>query len=427
MNKTVDECLDLPSSCDEIDILSETIPLQCARYATNPGVNSPAQHGKIRWMSWYFGWWLVMFPVIGCSGVADNAGASKKTGSGEAIANSAGEIAAQGEIVPKGGIIRLAAVPGDTVEEVMVKAGDSIQLRQELIGLRSRTLRRAQLATLELRLKDAQRQHDVSLEQSRLKVSASQLQLRQAKAQIDSLVSHEVLLKLAETQLESARSMMKRMESIAADEQTRSFISRLDIDRQRISVGDAELEYRRQQESLAQAKRQGQWSLELAEQQLAAAQSAFVAVEKSTAVDIVRNELDSARRQDELSAIRSTIDGTVLSVETSVGEMTSQFPLLQIADLSSMSCEAEVYEADAKRIQVGAKATIKSPVFGKDLQGTVERIGLMVGRPQLKSADPLARVDRRALSVVIAIHPDDCAAAARWLQLQVEVRIVTGL
>lgn len=466
MNESVDECLKILHSSNEIAILSgnstqhKLVLMTWVRWERliipSPTLGALLNSPIACWFNMLLGTqcssvstffdtaqrcWLARLPVdrkitrivvlasamITIAGCNENVGkptsSLQQTGLHDAGSTSTSAVAAQGQIVPRSGILKISALPGDTVEELMVAPNQTVKLGQELLALRSRVLRKSQIDTLKLKLADAERQQQMALEQAQLKVGSAQLQVQQAQAQLASLSGQDELLNLAQRQLDAARSMLQRMESLADDQATRQFISRLEIDRQRMAVGDAELEFRKQQESHSQASKQAGWAVDSANQQLTVAQNAQASIEKASAVEILKHELEAALRQDELSAIRSPIAGTILTVDTAAGELTSQFPLLQIADLSSMHCEAEVYDADATRVKVGQEAVVRSPVFPRELKGNVERIGLIVGRPQLKSSDPLARVDRRAISVIIALKPEDSALAAHWLNLQVEVRI----
>jgi HlyD family secretion protein len=98
-------------------------------------------------------------------------------------------------------------------------------------------------------------------------------------------------------------------------------------------------------------------------------------------------------------------------------------PLAQVADLSRMVCQVEIYQTDAPLVKIGQSALLASDAFEKPLRAKVTRIDRLVGYPQLRSTDPLAKVDYRTLPVLLEVEPEDAPTAARWLQLQVEVTI----
>ena len=98
-------------------------------------------------------------------------------------------------------------------------------------------------------------------------------------------------------------------------------------------------------------------------------------------------------------------------------------PLIEMADLTQMSCLAEVHESDVGQVRLGQIAEMKSASLSRTIRGRVRRIDRVVGASQMRSASPLARSDFRSIGVWIQIDPEDVAVASERLQLQVEVRI----
>jgi len=80
---------------------------------------------------------------------------------------------------------------------------------------------------------------------------------------------------------------------------------------------------------------------------------------------------------------------------------------------------AEVYETDIGRVSVGQRAKALSPALEQPLTGTVERIGLKVGRMEALATDPISRADARIVEVEIRL--DDSSRASDLTNLQVEV------
>jgi HlyD family secretion protein len=94
-----------------------------------------------------------------------------------------------------------------------------------------------------------------------------------------------------------------------------------------------------------------------------------------------------------------------------------------MADLSEMSCVAEVHESDVGLVRIGQNAAMNSASLPRTLRGKVSRIDRVVGAPQIRSPNPLARSDFRSIAVWIQVAPEDAATAAQRVQLQVEVSI----
>jgi HlyD family secretion protein len=146
-------------------------------------------------------------------------------------------------------------------------------------------------------------------------------------------------------------------------------------------------------------------------------------VDSAVPLRSLEQQLALLGKQVEMSRMVAPLDGVVLSVSAKKGEMVSQLPLLEIADLSSMVCEAEVSDASVRFLEVGQVAVMDSAALEKPLRGIVYRIDRMVGSPQMKVPSPLAKTDFRAVPVWIEIAAEDMAAAAKLVQLHVDVTI----
>ncbi|MBD15162.1 MAG: hypothetical protein CMJ72_08365 [Planctomycetaceae bacterium] len=114
---------------------------------------------------------------------------------------------------------------------------------------------------------------------------------------------------------------------------------------------------------------------------------------------------------------------TVLKIAAADGEIVTQSPIMQLGDLRTMICIAEVYEADRKELFEGQKAIIRSPAFSgyfadgdlKNLNsndrwggihGKIDKIGRMIAPPGLTSRNPLAPADRSVVEVRIEIDSE---------------------
>ena len=108
-------------------------------------------------------------------------------------------------------------------------------------------------------------------------------------------------------------------------------------------------------------------------------------------------------------------------------------PLLQVADLSNLVCNAEVEVADVPLLQDKRKAVISGRAFHeKHLEGKIERVRNLVGSAKLRPIDPRQNVDRSVTTVVIGIDAKEAReslggtakdAATALMGLQVEVEI----
>ena len=177
-----------------------------------------------------------------------------------------------------------------------------------------------------------------------------------------------------------------------------------DVARYRAELAQAEREVRRR-EGLAKASAGAQSELEAA----------------NLRRDVARAELARADAELELSRIRAPMAGQIIEIHKREGERLDQEGLLELADTAAMYAIAEVYETDVQRVRVGQRATVTSPALPEPVAGTVDRIGLKVGKKDVLSVDPAARTDARVVEVRIQL--DDPSQVAALTNLEVDVTI----
>jgi len=181
-------------------------------------------------------------------------------------------------------------------------------------------------------------------------------------------------------------------------------VQRAEVARLQAELAIAERELRRKQE-LAASKVISAAEIETLELQRDAAQAS-----------LQRGEADL-----ELSVVRSPLDGRVLDIHARAGERVGPEGIAEIGEVAAMYAVAEVYENDIERIQVGQRARVSSPALPRVLHGTVERIGLKVGKKDVLDTDPVADADARVVEVEIRL--DEPEPAARLSNLRVDVVI----
>jgi protein-S-isoprenylcysteine O-methyltransferase Ste14/multidrug efflux pump subunit AcrA (membrane-fusion protein) len=181
-------------------------------------------------------------------------------------------------------------------------------------------------------------------------------------------------------------------------------LQRADVARFRAEVSHAEREFARREQL-----RRG------------AAASDVALEETRLARDVARASLARAEAELELSLVRSPIDGQILKIHAREGERVGAEGIVEIGETASMYVVAEVYETDIGRVAVGQRASVRSPALARPLTGSVERIGLRIGRQDVLGTDPVADVDARVVEVEVRL--DDPAPAARLTNLRVDVQI----
>jgi HAMP domain-containing protein len=87
------------------------------------------------------------------------------------------------------------------------------------------------------------------------------------------------------------------------------------------------------------------------------------------------------------------------------------------------SALARIVTRCARREPTGARARVASPALPRVLDGTVDRIGMRVGKLDALGTDPAAKTDARVVEVEVRLDDGDAAVAAPLTHLQVEVTI----
>lgn len=140
-----------------------------------------------------------------------------------------------------------------------------------------------------------------------------------------------------------------------------------------------------------------------------------------TRLEVARANLRQAQAELDFSVVRSPIDGQVLTIHTRAGERVGPEGIVELARTSQMYAVAEVYETDITKVRIGQRAAISTTALPAPLHGTVERIGMKIGKRDVLSDDPAADTDARVVEVHIRL--DDSGPVAGLTNLKVEVRI----
>jgi multidrug resistance efflux pump len=170
-------------------------------------------------------------------------------------------------------------------------------------------------------------------------------------------------------------------------------------------------------------------ALDRAEQQAEADAQAFTAADarrlaavkggrrEDVAVAYAQLKAANARRDQARAAldrltIRAPIAGTVLQVKYRVGEYynpaaanaSSVEPLVVLGDLRATRVRMDVDERDIARVVVGAPGYVTLSAFPRhEFKGKVVEVGIRMGRKNVRTDDPVERLDVKILEVVLEI------------------------
>ena len=333
------------------------------------------------------------------------------------------QVLAQGRIQPAKGLIRLAAIPGDRVEQVLVHAGEPIRNLQPLIVLQSQKLRALELEAAELRLDEARAMRQVKQQEADLAIDAAGLKMQSATQMIVQANSQLAMAKKGGEQVDSLGRQISSLQKLRESPLTRAAIGTIELESKKNELTKFTSISEQTLLAAEQAVEISKLQILQSERALAAAKESRRFVDQATPIASLEKQIDILKLQLVQSNIVSPLDGIVVSVNVEVGERTAQLPLFELADLSQMVCVAEVHESDVASIAIDDRVEIRSSALGRALKGRVQRIDRVVGAAQMRSPNPMARSDFRSIPVWIAIDPSDTELAAERLQLQVEVLI----
>ena len=159
------------------------------------------------------------------------------------------------------------------------------------------------------------------------------------------------------------------------------------------------------------------------EQKLARSMASSVSKIESLELSVkaAKAAVTAAEAMLDLSLVRAPKDAQILYVHSYPGERVGVEGIVEIGNTERMYAVAEVYETDIIHVKPGQRASITSPALSAPVSGTVEKIGLKVGRMDVLGMDPVAEADARVIEVDILL--DDVESVKALTNLQVEVEI----
>lgn len=134
-------------------------------------------------------------------------------------------------------------------------------------------------------------------------------------------------------------------------------------------------------------------------------------------------DLRYARAELARVQVRAPFAGQVIEVHARAGERVGPEGIVLLGETRAMYAVAEVYETEIGRVQLGARASVASPALPRELHGSVDRIGMRVGKADALGTDPAAKTDARVVEVEVRLDDADVPLAAALTHLQVEVTI----
>lgn len=336
-------------------------------------------------------------------------------------------VAALGRIQTKNKIISLSgpsALQTARLDKVLVKEGDRVNRGQVIAVLDTIDQLNASLAKAQMGVKTAEAQ----LAQVKAG-TAKQGEIAAAQAQIANLESQfqgDISIKKAKidglsAQLKNAQSEYARFQSLYS----KGAIAAITKDNKFLAVQTFQAQLQEAKNSLKQ-------TLSTFPNQMGEAKANLKKLKEVRTVDVevAQTELEQqrgavleAKANLDLAYVKSPIDGKILKVNSFPGETISEKGIIELAQTQDMYVVAEVYETDISKIKVGQTASISSMALPRKLTGTVEKIGVQIGKRNVVSNDPALNIDSRVAEVKIRLNSEDVNEAANFINLQVDVQV----
>jgi HlyD family secretion protein len=284
-------------------------------------------------------------------------------------------IAAQGRIEPLSEPVELAIGSVGTLAVVYVDEGDTVEKGQIL----------AELVNGDQQARVIQAEAQVALrkaELDKLLHGARPEERRQAAAQVERT---EAGLALAKQELARRRPLAAT--GISSQQSLEQAVSSMQIAEANHNANRAALEIinappRAEDVAIAQAN-----------------------------VALAEGNLAEQRVVLQKTQLRSPINGIVLRRYLKTGETISiqpLIPILQIGDISRLRVRAEIDETEVGRLKLGQRASMTAPSYpNRRFSGVIARIGLRMGRKNVRSDEPREKNDTNVLDVLIDL--DDVA------------------
>ena len=298
-------------------------------------------------------------------------------------------------MMPRGDVALVAAPYGASdarVAEILVAVGDQVARGAPLAYLDNRAALESAvfLAQANLAVRQA------TLLQTRSAVQASR---DEAQATLDQ----------ARGTYREAQATLARTEELVA----RGVSTSVTLDIARTAAEEAALAVTRAEATLARFSSEdidGQPDVVVAARNVEAAEAELARVERDLARGIVV----------------APIAGTILDIHATPGQRPPAEGVMEMGDISQMTAEVEVYQDRIAAVRPGQPVELVAGALGRTLHGTVESIGLTVGRQGLISDDVAANTDARVIRVVVALDAPSSEIASRFTNLEVIARIDTG-
>ncbi len=327
-------------------------------------------------------------------------------------------IAALGKIEPAGQVIRVSGPTGERILRLLVKEGQQLKKGEPIAFLESYPELQAEAKLSASRLLEVQNR---SISERRLGNPNGR---NQAENRVEAQRS---LVEQAEIAYQQAEKKFQEYEKL----QKAGAVSRQDLQEQRVSLQRQEQQLKNERTALAL----------LEDDPNNNPKNALIPVNRASRVGQPQIDLASAQSNLELAkarlsraVIRAPQTGQILKVLLREGEAIPavasqdnkvQPAIVEMGNTRQMYVVANVDERDINKVQIGQSAKISSPAMKGEIEGTVDKIGLQIGKNNAANTTPNTNGDTRAVEVKIRLHNSIAVSGLTNLQVNVAIQPLT--
>lgn len=344
-------------------------------------------------------------------GDATRGGSSSRNG-------GASRVVALARLQPAGGILELGGLPGDRIEKISVKPGQTVKKDQELVVLESRKLRQLELEAAQSQLTEATERLRVEQTYGDAVVREAEAGLEEAKLDDLEVAAQETRIKSLELQATTAQRNYDRISKLSAE-----ISSPQQLDQAKLLRDQAANELAAAQDEIKKLKAGRDLKQRIAKLKQEEAIAGRGKIDAAVPLESLRKGVAAAAERLKQSTLTAPTDGVVLEVLGDEGDAVGQTPIIRLGNVAQMVALAEVYETQAGAVRPGQPCEITADALPQKLSGTVERVGTVVGRNRLLSVDPTHGADAHVVEVRIALDEASSRAAATFVGLQTTATI----
>lgn len=339
---------------------------------------------------------------------------------------------ALGTLEPRGGrVLVTSSLVGTPIREVLAREGQVVRPGESLITLDPT------VAEEELRIAQSQRTQALERQQAEISLGTQRLdaaslavnQAQQAKGL--ELDSQRRQLEVSLTKVEQAQDDLSRLQKLAGG--ATPLVSAQQLEHQKTLLKLANAEQAAAQVALQRLEQTLTFNQQKADAEKRAAEESLALAKKGTPVATLDRQIKLAEYKLTQTKVIAPASGTVISIMAHPGELVSTQPLMQIANLGALECQAEVDVADLPLLKDKHEAFISCRAFrGTKIKASIERIRNVAGAATLRPVDPRNNVDRTVATVILKLDAaeavqllggsvQDASSALMGLQVDVEI------